>query len=71
MLSRSNTGRVSCPVSLILDPALRARMGQAGRVTVEDGFSVLRTAAVYLRAIDSVLEQSERAVRRSQAPAQA
>jgi glycosyltransferase involved in cell wall biosynthesis len=56
---------------LILDPALRARMGLAGRATVEAGFSVRQTAPTYLRVIDSVLEHSETAVRRSQAPAQA
>jgi glycosyltransferase involved in cell wall biosynthesis len=56
---------------LIVDPALRARMGAAGRATVEAGFSVRQTAPAYLRVIASVLEQPEAAPRQSQAPAQA
>jgi L-malate glycosyltransferase len=40
---------------LILDPPLRARMGLAGRATVEAGFSVRRTAPAYLRVIAAVL----------------
>jgi glycosyltransferase involved in cell wall biosynthesis len=49
---------------LILDPALRAAMGSAGRATVEDRFSVRITAASYLSVIDSVLDS-----RRELAPA--
>ena len=61
---------------LILDPSLRARMGAAGRATVEDGYSVRHTAPVYLRIIDSVLDRdqapdSERAVRPGPERAQA
>ena len=56
---------------LIVDPALRARIGLAGRATVESGFSVRQTAPVYLHVIDSVLERSETAVGPSRAPAQA
>lgn len=41
---------------LILDPGLRARMGRAGRATVEDRFSVRVTAPAYLRIIESVIE---------------
>jgi glycosyltransferase involved in cell wall biosynthesis len=43
---------------LVLDPQLRARMGMAGRATVEAGFSVRRTAPAYLRVITSVLGRS-------------
>jgi len=56
---------------LILDPALRARMGQAGRATVEQRFSVVQTAPTYLRVIDSVLEDPETLERSSRAPVQA
>jgi glycosyltransferase involved in cell wall biosynthesis len=40
---------------LIADPALRARVGRAGRATVEERFSVRVTAPVYLGIIESVL----------------
>jgi glycosyltransferase involved in cell wall biosynthesis len=40
---------------LISDPDLRARMGRAGRATVEERFSVRATAPVYLGVIESVL----------------
>ena len=40
---------------LIVDPALRARIGRAGRTTVEERFSVRATAPAYLRIIESVL----------------
>lgn len=40
---------------LIQDPALRARMGAAGRATVEQRFSVEVTAPVYLSVMKSVL----------------
>jgi L-malate glycosyltransferase len=61
---------------LIADPVLRARMGLAGRATVEDGYSVRRNAPVYLRVIASVLDRdeasdSERAMRQGTEPAQA
>lgn len=56
---------------LIVDPAQRARMGAAGRATVEAGFSVRQTAPAYLHVIASVLEQPEVAPRQSRAPAQA
>jgi glycosyltransferase involved in cell wall biosynthesis len=39
---------------LIVDPDLRARMGAAGRSTVEERFSVRVTAPVYLAVIDAV-----------------
>lgn len=41
---------------LIVDPALRSRMGRAGRATVEERFSVKVTAPVYLRIIASVVD---------------
>jgi glycosyltransferase involved in cell wall biosynthesis len=43
---------------LIVDPDLRARIGKAGRHTVETRFSVRSTAPVYLRVIESVLDTS-------------
>lgn len=42
---------------LIEEPDLRARMGRAGRATVEDHYSVRVTAPVYLEIIESVLDQ--------------
>ena len=56
---------------LVLDPELRARIGAAGRATVEQRFSVRQTAPTYLNVIGSVLEHSESAVRQTRAPAQA
>jgi glycosyltransferase involved in cell wall biosynthesis len=44
---------------LIVNPALRAEMGRAGRTTVEDRYSVRVTAPVYLRVIDSVLQAEQ------------
>jgi glycosyltransferase involved in cell wall biosynthesis len=44
---------------LIVNPALRARMGEAGRATVEERYSVRRTAPSYLRVIASVLDGGE------------
>lgn len=42
---------------LIEDPALRARMGRAGRDTVQARYSVRANAAVYLEVIRSVTDQ--------------
>ena len=46
---------VDALAGLAADPALRARMGAAGRATVEARYSVRGTAPVYLRVIDSIL----------------
>ncbi len=40
---------------LALDPSLRASMGAAGRVTVEQHYSVRVTAPVYLGVIEGTL----------------
>jgi L-malate glycosyltransferase len=61
---------------LVLDPSLRTRMGLAGRATVEEGYSLRRTAPVYLRIIESVLDRDEapdpeRATRQGRERAQA
>jgi glycosyltransferase involved in cell wall biosynthesis len=53
---------------LILDPALRTRMGLSGRATVETAFSVRQTAPTYLRVMTSVLDQT---AHRGEAPAPA
>ena len=45
---------------LVTDPALRSRMGRAGRATVEERFSVRATAPVYLGVIESVLQSPRR-----------
>ncbi len=43
---------------LIVDPALRTRMGLAGRATVEERFSVGATAPLYVGIIDSLMRAS-------------
>jgi glycosyltransferase involved in cell wall biosynthesis len=53
---------------LILDPELRARMGTAGRATVEDRFSVRVTAPAYLRIVESVTGAPGPAASARQAP---
>jgi glycosyltransferase involved in cell wall biosynthesis len=42
---------------LIVDPQLRARMGRAGRASVEDRFSVRVTAPAYLQILESALHR--------------
>ena len=50
--------------ALIQDPALRARMGAAGRRTVEQRYSMQANAPVYLRVLESVLGGKDAAQRR-------
>ncbi len=66
-LARTTDEWVECLSRLILDPDLRRRIGSAGRLTVEEYFSVKVNAPVYLSILESVLSanrQCENSVNR-------